>query len=214
MSSVTPVLEERPGGFNYGYRMNCECGRTSFISGPDYHARSTVDALMPCDHCCRMIHFGPAVAALRDPDDVALDSTRINRLAWYHTSTSPDWPSAAYAAEQRTKLLAAAQPRLPITLPNRTTANRVSPPSGRLSVSQSNAAILFLRVAVMFENQVRRKLVSDPGQMEPPGPPLVLADPSGRPRSVRLPDEAGEPPPYPGAVEVRGRGTEVVPELA
>ncbi|GIF15678.1 hypothetical protein Ate01nite_57100 [Actinoplanes teichomyceticus] len=56
--------------------------------------------MMPCEHCDNAIHFGPGVAALRDVDDLALDNARISRLAWYHTSTSPDWPSPAYEAEQ------------------------------------------------------------------------------------------------------------------
>src|SRR2546421_11205427 len=104
-----PDLEDRSVDFDYGYRMHCECGSTSYITAANYHAGSTAHARMPCDHCDLMIHFGPAVAALRDPDDVALDNAHVHRLAWYHTGTSPDWPSPTYAAEQRTKLLAAAR---------------------------------------------------------------------------------------------------------
>jgi hypothetical protein len=108
-ATVMPVLEERHSGFNYGYWMKCECGGTSYISAADYHAEQTVDALMPCDHCDRTIHFGPAVAALRDQDDPALDNARINQLAWYHTSASRDWPSMTYASERREQLLAGAR---------------------------------------------------------------------------------------------------------
>jgi hypothetical protein len=91
------ALEERPGHFTSSFRMNCECGGVSTISGSEYH--TSVDAMMPCGHCGAAIHFGRAVAALRDPNDAALDNANISRLAWYHTSTSPDWPSPAYEAD-------------------------------------------------------------------------------------------------------------------
>src|SRR6266496_5436375 len=108
-----PVLDERHRGFDDGYRMHCDCGGTSYISAEDYHAESTVDALMPCEHCDRTIHFGPAVAALRDPNDRALDNGQINTLAWYHTSTHSDWPSASYASEHRDALLLASTQVIP-----------------------------------------------------------------------------------------------------
>jgi len=105
---TAPALDEQHCDFNYGYRMNCDCGEISSISAADYHIKSTIDALMPCEHCDGTIHFGPRVAALRNPDDPVLDNTRINRVAWYHTSTHLDWPSATYANDQRAKLLATA----------------------------------------------------------------------------------------------------------
>ncbi|MFL6119351.1 hypothetical protein [Actinophytocola sp.] len=108
-----PVLVERHRGFDDGYRMHCDCGGTSYISAVDYHAKSTVDALMPCEHCEGTIHFGPAVAALRDRDDRALDNGQINTLAWYHTSTQPDWPSTNYASERKAALLLAAARVIP-----------------------------------------------------------------------------------------------------
>jgi hypothetical protein len=107
------ALDERHRGFDDGYRMHCDCGDTSYISAGDYHAKSTVDALMPCEHCDRTIHFGPAVAALKDPDDRAFDNGQINTLAWYHTSTQPDWPSTNYASERRAALLRAAARVIP-----------------------------------------------------------------------------------------------------
>lgn len=54
---------------------------------------------MDCAHCDRAIHFGPAVAALRDENDPALRDNLVSTFAWYHTSTSPDWPSPDYAAQ-------------------------------------------------------------------------------------------------------------------
>jgi hypothetical protein len=106
--AAVPALDEQHSGFNYGYRMNCDCDCTSYISAADYHAKTTVDALMQCNHCGRAIHFGPAIAALRDPNDPVLDNKQINRLAWYHTSTQSDWPSASYANDHRATLLAGA----------------------------------------------------------------------------------------------------------
>jgi hypothetical protein len=103
---VMSALEEQHRGFNDGYRMTCECGGNSYISGADYHVRSTIDARMPCEHCDRTIHFGPAVAALRNRDDQMLDNDRINRLAWYHSSTQSDWPSPSYAAEREAAIRA------------------------------------------------------------------------------------------------------------
>ncbi|MGH3758778.1 hypothetical protein [Actinophytocola sp.] len=105
---AAPALDEQHSDFNYGYRMNCDCGEISSISAADYHIKSTIDALMPCEHCGGTIHFGPRVAALRNPDDPVLNNTQINRVAWYHTSTHLDWPSATYANDQRAKLIATA----------------------------------------------------------------------------------------------------------
>jgi hypothetical protein len=101
---VVPGLDERPITFDYGYRMHCGCGGISPLAAVDYHAEQSRTAHMTCSHCNGSIHFGPAVAAIRDPDDPALDTTRLNVLAWYHTSTSPDWPSAVYAATEEASL--------------------------------------------------------------------------------------------------------------
>lgn len=105
----TPARDEQHGGFNCGYRMTCGCGGASYLSAMEYHVRSTRDALMPCEQCDRTIHFGPAVAALRNPSDAALDNARITKLAWYHTSAQSDWPSASFAEEHRASMLASAR---------------------------------------------------------------------------------------------------------
>lgn len=106
---AAPALDEQHSDFNYAYRMNCDCGDISSISAADFHIKSAaIDALMPCEHCDGTIPFGRRVAALRNPDDPVLNNTQINRVAWYHTSTYLDWPSATYANTQRAKLLATA----------------------------------------------------------------------------------------------------------
>ncbi len=90
------ALVERSDGFNYGYAMNCTCGKVSVLSAEDYFVE-TDGAHMKCSNCGTSIHFGIAVAALRDQDDRALDDEAVTRFAWYHTSTEPDWPSSDYA---------------------------------------------------------------------------------------------------------------------
>lgn len=94
----TFALAERSDGFTYEYRMRCACGETSALSVDDYFAEAR-NARMDCAHCDREIHFGPAAAALRDPNDPALQDNFVSAFAWYHTSTSPDWPSPGYAAQ-------------------------------------------------------------------------------------------------------------------
>ena len=90
------ALVERSDGFNYDYAMNCACDEVSVLSAEDYFAEAD-NAHMTCSHCGATIHFGIAVAALRDRDDPALDNDAVASFAWYHTSTDPDWPSPDYA---------------------------------------------------------------------------------------------------------------------
>lgn len=91
-------LVERPCCFNYAYRMRCDCcGQLSDLSAKEYFEQSLISAMMTCCHCGEQIHFGPNVLGIRTDDDPALDNTQISRLAWYHTSTWSDWPSASYA---------------------------------------------------------------------------------------------------------------------
>jgi hypothetical protein len=102
--AAMPELSERSDGFAHRYLMRCSCGGVSPISAENYYAEMTRQAHMPCRHCHGTIHFGPAVAALRDPSDPALDNEKINRLAWYHTSKTAVWPSATYANDHRAAL--------------------------------------------------------------------------------------------------------------
>lgn len=84
-----------PGtAFGYDYRMTCEaCGDTTVLTAQTYHERQSLDARIPCSHCPASIHFGPAVAALRDPNDPTLNDQSAADTAWFHTSTAHDWPS-------------------------------------------------------------------------------------------------------------------------
>lgn len=104
-------LIERADGFAYGYRMKCSCGRLSDLSAGDYAARERIDAMMKCAFCNLPIHYGPAVAGIRDEDDPALDNEILSQFAWYHTSTAPDWPAADFA-HQLVLTMAAAEMRL------------------------------------------------------------------------------------------------------
>jgi hypothetical protein len=85
-------LIERRDGFNHDYRTKCHCGRSSFLSARDY-ADEINQAHLDCEHGGAEIHFGRAVIAIRDEEDPALDDELVPRLAWYHSSTWPDWPS-------------------------------------------------------------------------------------------------------------------------
>lgn len=97
-------LEERDDDFSYGYQMRCDCGATSPLSAADYYARNAQGSIMDCVHCQAGFNFGPAVAAIRDPRDEALDNNHVNRIAWYHTSTTAEWPSTTYADDHRRAL--------------------------------------------------------------------------------------------------------------
>lgn len=93
------MLGERPVDFDYGFRMGCgACGGATAIDAETYFREERLQALVPCAHCDEMVHFGPAVALLRDPADPVLDDETVPALAWYHTSTWPDWPSLKHRA--------------------------------------------------------------------------------------------------------------------
>ncbi|MEU5036032.1 hypothetical protein AB0G48_18015 [Streptomyces rubiginosohelvolus] len=96
-------LIEREITFTYDFRMRCDvCGQTSALSGTDYlRLDGGNGARVECDQCAGSIHFGPLSAAIRNPDDPALDDGIFNRLSWYHTSTYADWPSTAYERDTR-----------------------------------------------------------------------------------------------------------------
>jgi len=89
-------LVERPVSFEYGYNMNCaRCGGVTALTSTDYH-RELNGARVPCAHCTADIHFGPAVMALRNADDPALDDQMMCSVTWYHTSTAPGWPCSSH----------------------------------------------------------------------------------------------------------------------
>lgn len=101
--TTVPELVDRPVSFAYNYRMRCSCGGVEDLSAADYEAEIN-EAHIPCSRCGGSIHFGRGVAALRDLKDPALEDEQLGRLAWYHTSTSPDWPSPIYEEQQRQRL--------------------------------------------------------------------------------------------------------------
>lgn len=92
------TLIERSDGFDYGLRMMCSCGIPSPISAADYE-EGAHGSHMTCVHCGESLHYGPAVAALRDPNDPALNDDALSTFAWYHTSTQPDWPSPNFSTD-------------------------------------------------------------------------------------------------------------------
>lgn len=91
-------LQEREARFDYGFRMKCDCGELSDLSAAGYIERESLDARIACSHCGASIHYGRAVAGIRDRHDPALDNSAVARFAWYHSSTSPDWPSPDYTS--------------------------------------------------------------------------------------------------------------------
>lgn len=91
-------LVERFDGFAYDYRMRCDCGAAVDVTAETYHGERS-QARVPCGHCDGEVHFGPGAALVRDEHDAALDDAAVSRLAWYHTSPGPDWPSADYRAQ-------------------------------------------------------------------------------------------------------------------
>ena len=110
---TVPQLQERFDGLAYGYRMACACGQPTFVTAETYFREETKEARVPCDYCSGTVHFGPAVALLRHPDDPALNNHAISHLAWYHTSTWPDWPSPAHRSRTEATLKELAG-RLPV----------------------------------------------------------------------------------------------------
>jgi len=83
--------------------MLCDCGQTSTLTANEYFEEAD-SCRMRCQHCDGSIHFGPAVAAVRDEHDPALRDDCVPGLAWYHTSTDPAWPSEDYAARFEAEL--------------------------------------------------------------------------------------------------------------
>lgn len=88
------MLIERRVDFTHGYRMRCEhCSTLNWLTAEDYQA--STESMMKCSACGDDFNFGPAVIDLRDPEDAALNDTSVPQLAWYHTTTDPQWPRTA-----------------------------------------------------------------------------------------------------------------------
>jgi hypothetical protein len=85
------MLVERSVNFANGFRMRCvSCNVNNWLTAEDYV--SSPDAMMTCDCCGADFNFGPRVIALNDLEDPAMDDSVLPKLAWYHTTTDPEWP--------------------------------------------------------------------------------------------------------------------------
>jgi hypothetical protein len=85
------MLVERSANFAKGFRMRCvHCEAKNWLTPEDYAGNA--DAMMTCDACNRDFNFGPAVIALTELEDPALDDSLLPQLAWYHTTTDSEWP--------------------------------------------------------------------------------------------------------------------------
>src|SRR5258706_13685071 len=94
MMGAVHDLVERPVTFDYVYNMSCpDCPGVTTLTAAEYCSEPN-EAHMQCVHCGADIHFGRAVMALRDASDPVLDDQWACRVAWYHTSTDPGWPSS------------------------------------------------------------------------------------------------------------------------
>jgi hypothetical protein len=90
-------LIERPVNFEHGYRMRCaHCPATTSLTSTEYYHEPN-NAHAACSGCAAEIHFGPAVMTLRNPEEPVLDDRYLINVAWYHTSTFPDWPLGSRA---------------------------------------------------------------------------------------------------------------------
>ncbi|MBW0273083.1 hypothetical protein ATM97_23650 [Nocardia sp. MH4] len=97
-------LVDRFTGFDYGYRMLCECEALVTLSAQQYWEQS--HGSLWCEGCQDDVNFGPYTVQLRDPDDPLLSDEAVARHAWYHTSKYRDWPAAEEFLEERAKLFA------------------------------------------------------------------------------------------------------------
>lgn len=71
--------------------MRCvHCSFINSLSAEDYVG--SAEAMMACTKCGDDFNFGPAVIALTNSEDPALDDAALPKLAWYHTTTDPEWP--------------------------------------------------------------------------------------------------------------------------
>ncbi|WP_280215125.1 hypothetical protein [Nocardia cyriacigeorgica] len=97
-------LIDRFCGFEYGYRMSCECGTTVSLSAQDYWEQSLGSRW--CGDCKDNVNYGPYTVLLRDPNDALLSNDAVSCYAWYHTSKYRDWPEPNEFLAEREKLLA------------------------------------------------------------------------------------------------------------
>jgi hypothetical protein len=95
------VLSEREINFSYDYRMRCEnCPSSNLLSAENYHSLSGT-GVTTCSSCGHDFNFGPKVIDVRDPEDEALDASKVPQLFWYHTTTDPEWPRASWELPEK-----------------------------------------------------------------------------------------------------------------
>ena len=83
---------ERPIDFSRQRHMLCrKCGH-QWVTDLDWIDRWD-QALENCPGCGVTCEAEPAPRVTVDPHDLALTDENVPRLAWYHTSTQPDWPT-------------------------------------------------------------------------------------------------------------------------
>lgn len=91
-------------GFDYGYRMRCECDAVVVLSPQEYWEQSFGSRW--CEGCQEDVNFGPYTALLRNTNDPLLSNGEMARRAWYHTSKYRDWPAPEEFLAERAKFLA------------------------------------------------------------------------------------------------------------
>lgn len=86
---------ERPIRFDRDRHVRCSaCGMVVTMSLAEFELWSEhLGGESICTSCCADDEPSERAAA---PDDPAHDAGMVTQLAWYHTSTQPDWPSDAW----------------------------------------------------------------------------------------------------------------------
>jgi hypothetical protein len=83
---------ERPIDFSRDRRMLCGICAHQWLIDLEWIDRWNQRREV-CPGCGTTCEHENAPRVTVDPDDLALDDDKIAQLAWYHTSTQPDWPT-------------------------------------------------------------------------------------------------------------------------
>jgi hypothetical protein len=85
-------VTERPVDFGRDRHMLCGNCRQRFVVGLDWLDRWG-ERKEECPSCGLTCEHEDAPRVTVDPDDPALDDSRVALFSWYHSSTQPDWPT-------------------------------------------------------------------------------------------------------------------------
>lgn len=98
------VLVERSIDFRRPRHMLCRRCSHQWVVNLEWIERWN-QALEKCPGCGMTCEYEDSPRFTVAPDDPTLDSQRVPHLAWYHTSTQPDWPTKNFdpAAELTTQ---------------------------------------------------------------------------------------------------------------